>query len=179
MDLALIAFDGVNAAEDAFATACDRPGAHRWEGQLGFVEHHEDGHLVLRGTFAGRYVDVDEAQHVSEVGAAKGWGIGAAVGLLLGPPAFAAGSVLGAVIGSQEAEPTESDREPTLVADRLRTSVPAPGSAVVLVAQAEDVDEMLRAFELDDAHVIRRTLSSEELAALNVSLSVAPPASPR
>jgi hypothetical protein len=33
------------------------------------------------------------------------------------------GSMLGTVIGSQEGEPTERDREPTLLADKLRGAI--------------------------------------------------------
>jgi hypothetical protein len=63
LDLALLSFDGINAATGAFAAARDRSGAAGpWASEVGFVEHHEDGHLVLRGTFAGHYVDVDEAR---------------------------------------------------------------------------------------------------------------------
>ena len=125
------------------------------------MEHHEDGHLVLRGTFAGHYVDADEAAHVSEAGPAKGWRMGALIGFLPGPPGFAVGSVVGAAAGSQVGEPGERDREPTLLVDKLRAAVPAPGSGVVLVADASDVDEMLGAFALGDAQVTRRTLSAE------------------
>jgi hypothetical protein len=71
MDVALNAFNGVDTAAEAYADARDRsaPTGH-WQDQVGLVEHHEDGHLVLRGTFAGNYVDVDEAAHTSEEGAA-------------------------------------------------------------------------------------------------------------
>jgi uncharacterized membrane protein len=177
MDVALIAFDGVDTAAEAYAGARDRsaPTGH-WQDQVGLVEHHEDGHLVLRGTFAGHYVDVDEAAHTSEEGAAKGWRKGALAGLLLTPAGFAVGSVLGAVIGSQEGEPSERDREPTLLADRLRAAVPTPGSGVVLAAQASVVDEMLSAFELDEAHVTRRTLSQDERGAIDIALSDEPAA---
>ena len=121
----------------------------------------------------GHYVDVDEAAHVSEAGAAKGWRTGALIGFLLGPPGFAVGSVVGAAAGSQEGEPGERDREPTLLVDKLRAAVPAPGSGVVLVADAGDVDEMLSAFALGDARVTHRTLSAEDLAVVNAALSEA------
>ena len=91
-EFALVAFDGVNTAAEIFARGRDRSGATgRWQDQVGLVEHHGDGHLVLRGTFAGHYVDVDEAAHVSEAGAAKGWRAGALAGFLLTPAGFAVG----------------------------------------------------------------------------------------
>jgi uncharacterized membrane protein len=181
MEFALITFDGVNAAEQVYARGRDAGSGH-WQDQVGLVEHHEDGHLVLRGAFAGHYVDVDEAAHTSEMGAAEGLRTGALIGFLLGPPGFAIGSVLGAMVGSQEGEPGERDREPTLLADRLRAAVPARGSALVLVAAEDVVDEMLSACGRGEAGVMRRNLSAEDLVVIDAALSEAPTrsgASPR
>ncbi len=61
--------------------------------------------------------------------------------------------------------------EPTLLADKLRAAVPIGGSAVVLAAEASVVDEMLSAFDVDDAQVTRRTLSEDEVAVTEVALS--------
>jgi hypothetical protein len=47
---------------------------------------------------------------------------------------------------------------------------------MVLAAEARVVDEMLSAFELDDARVTRRTLSEDELAVIEVGLSDEPAA---
>ena len=179
LDFALVIFGGVNSATEAFAVARDRSGAAaRWAREVGFVEHHHDGHLVLRGTFAGHYVDVDEALHVSERGAAEGWGVGALIGALLGPPGFAAGMVLGATIGSEVGKPSEVDSEPQLLTDRLRDVVPRSGSAIVLIADANDVDELLAAVDESNARVIRKTLTPDDAAALQASLSASPAASP-
>jgi uncharacterized membrane protein len=176
-DLLVIAFAGVNASADAYTAARRRsPTASRWEDRVGLVEHHADGHLALRGVFAGHYLDVDERLHASEDGAAEGWRAGALVGLLLGPPGFAVGNVLGALVGSQEAGVAGTDPEPPLVADELRATVPAPGSAVVLVADAETCDEMLAAFDLGEARVSRRRLSRKDLEGVKISLGDAPPA---
>ena len=65
-EFALLSFGGVNSAAEAFAAARDRSDQDApWMSEVGFVEHHQNGHLVLRGTFAGHYVDADEALHVS------------------------------------------------------------------------------------------------------------------
>jgi uncharacterized membrane protein len=176
-DLLVIAFDGVNASANAYTAARRRSAtASRWEDRVGLVEHGADGRLALHGVFAGHYLDVDERLHASEEGAAEGWRAGALVGLLLGPPGFAVGNVLGAAVGSQDHDGAETDPEPPLVADELRTAVPAPGSAVVLVADAGTCDEMLGAFDLGEARVSRRRLSSEDLEALQISLRDTPSA---
>lgn len=179
LDFALLSFEGVNSAAKAYAAARDQSSsAATWAQQVGFVEHHENGHLVLRGSFAGHYVDVDEALHVSQRGAAEGWAVGAVIGALLGPVGFAVGTVAGATIGSQLGKPSESDPEPQLLADQLRSAVPRSGSAIVAVADAHDVDAMLAAIGESSAQLIRRTLRPDEASALQASLSAAPAASP-
>jgi uncharacterized membrane protein len=179
LDLALVSFAGVNSAVDAYVAARDRSGgAARWTSEVGFVEHHESGHLVLRGTFAGHYVDVDEALHVSERGTGEGAGVGAVIGTLLGGPlGLAVGTVLGGTIGSQLGNPSETDPEPEPLADRLRAAVPRSGSAIVSIADAADVDEMLAAFGQTSGQVIRKALSPEEAATVQAALSTSPAAS--
>ncbi|MBV8218786.1 MAG: DUF1269 domain-containing protein [Solirubrobacterales bacterium] len=179
LDVALVSFDGVNSAAEVFAERRDRSGAAaRWPSEVGFVEHHENGHLVLRGTFAGHYVDVDEALHASEHGTEEGVAAGGVVGTVLGGPlGLAVGTVLGGAIGSQVGKPSESDPEPEPLAERLRAAVPRSGSAILLIADAQDVDEMIAALGDTNARVIRKALTSEETAAVQASLSASPAAS--
>ncbi|HUE28670.1 MAG TPA: DUF1269 domain-containing protein [Solirubrobacteraceae bacterium] len=180
LDFALLSFHGVNAAAEAFAAARDRSGASaKWSSEVGFAEHHENGHLVLRGTFAGHYVDADEALHVSERGAEEGAALGAVIGTLLGGPVgLAVGTVAAGTIGSQVGKPSESDPEPEPLAERLRAAVPRSGSAIVSIADAHDVDEMIAAIGETSGQVIRRALTQEEAAAVQASVSAAPAASP-
>jgi uncharacterized membrane protein len=180
LDFALLSFDGVNAASEAFAAASDRSGAAAgWTSEVGFVEHHESGKLVLRGTFAGRYVDVDEALHASGRGTEEGVVAGAVIGTLLaGPLGLAVGTVTGGTIGSQLGEPSETDAEPEPLAERLRAAVPRSGSAIVVIADANEVDEMIAAVGQIGARVIRKALTPEETAAVEASLSASPAASP-
>lgn len=176
MDLqaAVLSFDGVTSAEEAYAAALKRSSRDAsWSHQVGFVEHHHDGHLVFRGTFAGRYVDADEALHVSERGAAEGWAIGAVIGGLLGPPGFAVGSVAGATIGSQIGPTSETDAEPQPFAERLRAAIPRSSSAIVLIADAHDVDGLLAVAD-ERAVVTRKTLGAEQATELLKLLSAWP-----
>jgi hypothetical protein len=123
LDFALLSFAGVDSAAEAFALARDRAGAAPWTSQVGFVEHHQNGHLVLRGTFAGHYVDVDEALHVSGRGTEEGVVIGAVIGTLVGGPAgLAVGSVTGGTIGSQVGTPSETDAEPEPLTEGQRAA---------------------------------------------------------
>jgi uncharacterized membrane protein len=176
-DLAVVQFRHVNAAVEAFAEARDRSGPNAaWAREVGFIEHHSNGHLILRGTFAGHYVDVDEALHVSERGAAEGFVGGALIGVLGGPPGLAVGMALGLLIGSQVGKPGEMDPEPHVLAEQLRADLPS-GSGIVLIAGADDVDEMVAALGDSGGDVLRQTLTADETAALQASLSSAPAAS--
>jgi uncharacterized membrane protein len=133
----------------------------------------------LRGTFAGHYVDVDEALHVSGRGTAEGVTVGAVIGTLLGgPPGLAVGTVLGGTIGSQLGKPSETDAEPEPFVERLRAAVPSSGSAIVLIADTRDVDQMIAVIGATSAEVIRRALTPEEAAAVQASLHASPAASP-
>jgi uncharacterized membrane protein len=179
LDFALMSFQGINSAVEAFAAARDRSPGAAWTSEVGFVEHHESGHVVLRGTFAGHYVDVDEALHVSGRGTTEGATAGAVIGTLLGGPlGLAVGTVSGGILGSQLGEPSETDPEPQQLVERLRAAVPCSGSAIVLIAPAKDVDEMIRSIGDTGAQVIRRGLTSEEAAGVQASLSASPAASP-
>lgn len=179
LDFALLSFDGVNTAAEVFADARGRSGAPApWTSEVGFVEHHENGHLVLRGTFAGRYVDFDEALHVSESGAAEAGAVGAVIGAVLaGPLGFALGTTVGVTLGSQLGQPSETDTAPEPLAERLRAAVPLSGSAIVLIAGAQEVDAMVGAIGEKSAQVIRKTLTGDEVASVRSSLSDSPAAS--
>ena len=87
LDLALVRFGGQTAASAAFGTMRDRVGGDApWTHEVALVEHHHNGRIALRGTFAGHYVDVDEEDHLSQPGAATG----ALTGGLIRPAGYSA-----------------------------------------------------------------------------------------
>jgi uncharacterized membrane protein len=179
LDLAVAQFDGEGTAVQRYAAVKERSRADpAWMHQVGFVERHHNGRLLLRGTFAGHYVDVDESDHVSQGGTSEGAVAGGLVGVLLGPPGIAVGLALGGVIGSQAGDSTEIEAEPEALAAQLRAVVPRSSSAVVLIAPAPDVDEMFAALGEAAQGVVRRTLAADQAAELEASLGTAPPASP-
>jgi hypothetical protein len=60
LDIAVMTFDGVVGAERAFARVRDGAGAASWLQKVAFVEHHHHDRVVVHGTFAGRYLDVED-----------------------------------------------------------------------------------------------------------------------
>jgi uncharacterized membrane protein len=179
IDLALVRFRGGDTAVLRYADAKDRSaGDARWAREVGFVERHHSGHLLMRGTFAGHYVDVDEGDHVSQQGAAEG-AVGAGLlGVLGGPPGIALGLLLGGVVGAQFGPVSDDEAEPLELAEKLREAIPKSSSAIVLIAEAPDVDEMLAALGESAEDVVRRTLTPDEEAALQASVSASPPVAP-
>jgi hypothetical protein len=58
-DIAVLTFPRTVGAEHGFADVRDDLGQRPWLREVAFVERHRHGRIIVRGTFAGRYVDVD------------------------------------------------------------------------------------------------------------------------
>jgi hypothetical protein len=59
LDLAIVVFDHIEGAERADADSLGVSAGAPWVHEIAFVEHHRHDRIVVRGTFAGRYVDVN------------------------------------------------------------------------------------------------------------------------
>ena len=177
LEFALARFDGEGAAVQSYAAAKDRPGPDEaWTRKVGFVERHHNGRLLLRGTFAGHYLDVDEGDRASQTGAGAGAVAGGLVGAFLGPAGIALGLIIGGGIGAHVGSATDTEAEPEELAEQLRAAVPRSSSAIVLVAETADVDEMVAAIGNRVQELTRRELTEQQRAALEASLGTAPPA---
>ena len=180
LELAVVRYDKETEAVDRYARARDAASPRgygegpRWTRDVGFVERHHNGRLLLRGTFAGHYLDVDEGDRVSQRDAGEGAAAGGLVGVLAGPPGIAVGLLLGGLIGANAGSPDEVEAEPGAFADRIREAVPRGSSAVVMIAAPEEVEELVGALGDQAAEVIRRPLSDDEAAAVQQALSSAP-----
>ena len=179
LDFAVARYDGDTTAVKKYSAAREHAGkGAAWVREVGFVEHRHSGRMALRGTFAGHYVDVDESDHLSQKGAGEGAVTGGVIGVLGGPPGIALGLLLGGIIGGEAGRPDETEAEPEALVEQLRAALPLSSSAVVLIAGASDVDEMIAALGESAQQVDRRTLSTAQEAELEASLSAAPPTSP-
>ncbi len=177
LEFALARFRGEGTAVQSYAAAKERPGPDEaWTQKVGFVERHHSGRLLLRGTFAGHYLDVDENDRISQTGAGPGAIAGGLVGALVGPAGIALGLLIGGGIGAHVGTPTDAEAEPEQLAEQLREAVPSSSSAIVLIAETADVDEMVAALGDRVEELTRRELTAEQQATLEASLSAAPPA---
>ena len=130
----------------------------------------------MRGTFAGRYVDVDEQGDVIGKRTAEGALTGAVVGAFFGPPGFAVGLVAGGTAGGLR----QADHVPHLhdaFLDEVRAEVPERSSAVLLLASPEHVDAMVAAFE-GRGRPVRHHLSPQAAQALEGAVAGSPRVSP-
>ncbi len=178
LDLAIAHYKGEGTAVEVYAAAKGAAPTARWLAEVGFVEHHHSGRLLLRGTFAGHYLDVDESDRVSEKGVGAGAVAGGLVGALLGPAGIAVGLVVGGALGSHVRSGSAGEDEPQALAEQLRAAVPPSSSALVLIAQDEDVTDMLSAVGESAESVIRQSLSEQQASELEASLSAAPKVPP-
>ena len=177
LDLALMVFDHVEGAERAYSEVLRGSVGAPWVHEIAFVEHHRHDRIVVRGTFAGRYVDVDEEGDLIGERTAEGALTGAVVGAFFGPPGFAVGLVGGGTAGGLD----EARRVPHLhdaFLDDIRTEVPEKSSAVLLLASPEHVDGMVAAFEGHGGRLVRHHLSLEEALALEGAVAGRPGARP-
>jgi uncharacterized membrane protein len=172
LDLALAVFPHIEGADHAYADVLDSVGDVPWVHEIALVEHHRRDRLVVRGTFAGRYVDVDDQRDPIGKKTAEGALTGALAGILFGPAGLAVGIVGGGIAGGMH-EATIPQLHDALF-DEVRADVPEKSSAVVLLAAPEHVDAMAAAFEGRGGELIRRSLSADAARAFEAAVSGRP-----
>ena len=173
LDLALVVFDHVEGAERAYAAVQYGSREAPWVHELAFVEHHRHDRVIVRGTFAGRYVDLDERGDVIGKRTSEGALTGAVAGFLFGPMGIAVGFVAGGSVGGM----SESHHTPRLhdaLLDEVRAEVPEKSSALLLLASAEHVDAMLAALADRGGRLVRHHLSPEAALALEETVAGRP-----
>ena len=173
-EIATVSFHHTGGAEQAFGRVRSQATPAPWMDKVAFVESHRHGRVVIRGTFAGHYLDIGDdttfGEHDTEVGVVAG----AIIGLAFGPVGLAVGLVAGGTAGAL-AGAQESPERGSLF-DELRSLVPEGASAIVLFAEPADVDAMTEAFAGGDEPVVRHALTAEDAAALRDAVASAPPA---
>ena len=134
----MLTFDHIEGAERAYADARGRANDAPWLREVVFVECHRHGRIVVRGTFAGHYLDVDDVADAIGHDTAVGAVAGAVVGLAFGPPGFAAGLVAGGIAGGVHESATHSPQESGALFDEIRRDIPEGSSGIVALVSADD-----------------------------------------
>ena len=178
MDAAVIAFGHVEKAEHEFRSVLERTPRAPWLSEIAFIEVHHRGRIVVRGTIAGRYVDILDQGDLIGRDTAIGAVVGVVAGLAFGgPPGLAIGLVIGGTVGGfREARHIPALEGPAF--DEIRADVPENSSAVVIVAGERDVDAMVSAFGATAGQLTRYRLSPQAYAQLEAAVASFPPAAP-
>ena len=153
-ELAVLAWPTVEGAERVFADVREDARGAPWLNEVALVEHRRSGRLVVRGTIAGHYLDVEEDGDVMGRSTATGALTGALAGLAFGPPTVAVGLVSGAAAGGMAEAGKATPLQGELFTE-IRGSVPESGSGLVLLAEPEHVDAMIESLRGTDAGVGR------------------------
>jgi uncharacterized membrane protein len=178
IDFALMVFEHTGGAERAYGNVAGQASAEAWAREVSFVEHRRHDRMVVRGTFAGHYVDADDDEAFIGPRTAEGAVAGAAVGLLFGPLGLAVGFVSGGTAGSI-AEEHSGPRLRSALFDELRAEVPQGSSAFVLMGPSPDVDAMAGALEAQGGRLVRHRLTAEGADLLRDAVADSPSAAPR
>ena len=131
--VAVVTFPHPERAEHAFAEARAKERGAAWLEEVAFVEAHRHGRIVMRGTFAGHYLDVDDVGDVTGQDTAAGalTGVvradipeGSSAIVVLGPPADA--DAMSEALAGHGGRPTrhELTRETAQAFDALLARAP-------------------------------------------------------
>ena len=176
-DFAFVVFEHTEGAEQAYSRAPRSVDGIAWADHVAFVEHHRRNRIVVRGTFAGRYVDADDELEFMGGKTAEGAVAGGAVGVLFGPAGLAVGLVGGGLVGGV-AQERSSPHLRSAFFDEVRREVPEGSSAVIMMASPDHVDAMVTALEGHRGRVVRHHLSADEAKALADAVAGDPTATP-
>jgi uncharacterized membrane protein len=173
-DLTVLTFAHTEGAERAYADARGRAGDAPWLSEVAFVESHRHGRIVVRGTFAGHYLDVDDLADAIGHDTAVGAVAGAVVGLAFGPPGFAAGLVAGGTAGGVRESATHVPEERGPLFDEIRRDVTEGSSGLVALVSPADTHALVEALHARAVRVTYHRLSAAEAAALRAAVAQAP-----
>ncbi len=174
LHLAMVTFARPRGAEQAFAQMRESCEGAEWLRELALI-HRGRRRITVHGTFAGRYLDVEDDGDVIGRDTVIGALTGAVIGAVFGPPGFAAGLVAGGSIGGLT-EATHHEEPHGELYEQIRVHVPHGSSAVILLASSENARAMLEAFADYSGHPYDRALTAEQVAVLKAAVADAPPA---
>ena len=175
-ELAVLTFDHIEGAERAYADARGRANDAAWLREVVFVECHRHGRIVVRGTFAGHYLDVDDVADAIGHDTAVGAVAGAVVGLAFGPPGFAVDLVAGGIGGGVHESAVHTPEESGALFDEIRHDIPERSSGIVALVSADDSAALIEALHERAVRLTHHRLSDAEAGALRAAVVQAPPA---
>jgi uncharacterized membrane protein len=148
----LATFDETDGAQEALdaVRGTDRPEGH-WVDEIAVVERHESGRVATH-TMHGSVTE----------GSAWGGLTGGLIGLLFGPAGFLVGLLIGGGGGAVVEKIAKESGLPVGLLGQIRSDLPKGNSALALIGDVSDIDEMAEALEPHNpTRVVRHDLSDE------------------
>jgi hypothetical protein len=165
MQICILGFKGSRTADDAYAEVLELEGEdHRWLLEVGTMARPRVGRLRVGVTFPDGETTTLHEGDVSKAAANLGASTGYYVSALAGP----FGSLLAAAEGASagRALASEADRRLFHMGD-VERALPPDSSALVLVAESDACDALVRMFDSYSPLVIRAEVEPELRARLD------------
>jgi hypothetical protein len=159
MEICILKFPESGAAEAALKEVVDAEGDRNpWLHDIGLIARPLVGRVRVGATFpdgkSKTFHEGDLADAAADLGAYSGYFVSALAGPL--------GSLIGSVHAAMLAGARGSEQESRLFhLDELKKALPRDSSALVLIAQSEICDQMVKLFEKYEPQVIRRDVADE------------------
>jgi hypothetical protein len=176
-ELTVVTFAHPDGAGRALADVRSRGAPALWMRDVAFVEGRRHGRVVVRGTFAGHSVDVEDVRDAVGHGSVEGRIAVAIVGLAFGREASAARLIAEGAAGDERDGARAVDRRAALLAE-LCAGVPGDSSAIVSLGGPGDADALVAALHDRPSQVIRRRLSPADATGLAGAAAPAPSPAP-
>jgi hypothetical protein len=159
MEICILKFEGSHAAEDALKSTLDAEGDRNpWLHDIGTIARPLIGRVRIGATFpAGKsqtFHEGDLATAVEALGAYTGYYVSS----LAGPMSMVAGA---ANLGLAARARGEEAEHRLLHLDELKKALPRESSALVLIADTQTCDAMVKLFKAYSPKVIRRDVADE------------------
>lgn len=158
VEMAAVAFRGVEAAEAQLETLRGAR-SDAWLSDVCVLRHREDGGYELEAS-SPEINDEDKARRGLGIGA----GTGALLGLVAGPLGIVFWGALGALAGAGIGASKHSAFEPLV--EQVKDFLPRDASALFLLAESQEAEELVTATEADAVGVLREPLDEKQIAAL-------------
>lgn len=160
----VVRFKGSHRATEVLEGYFELHPGETWARLAGVISRHKLGRITIDQSLGDEWDDED-------VGTAAGLGIGGMTGALLGlvggPAGVAAGAIVGGALGGI-AGASEVNEQPTYTI--IRGKLAKNSSAIVLLADEDKVDRMLKELGPEGVDTMRRPVSDEARWSLEAAI---------
>jgi uncharacterized membrane protein len=142
LKLGVVFFSGVDRADEILTAFRTLHPEDFWVENVGIVERRKRGHIGLYGSFGFDQLWEEEGEKPT-AGVAGGGMTGLLIGTFAGAPGMAVGGLIGAALGGLlgAADEEGTDRR---IFDVIKSKLEKDSSALVLLSDAEYVDELIK-----------------------------------